>query len=439
MRTRVGLTIAVATAILTAVAGCGGSGGSSGGSANRAGFSMTIKWPTARTIPSVTTRLHLTITQDGVPVPGASQDVERPTDGKNSSTIVFNDLPVGVPLNFQVEAFAPDGPDSVALVGTVLQTVRLQSGMNNVVVLDLQSTIDHLTVSADKFVNGTLRLVPGEEDTLVVAAQAAGGGDAPLVPFDPKNLTYTATGSGFTVVNGLVHATGRGSGTITIRESDSGKSIDVPVVVGSSIARIEVGSANSLSLINHQAIPLAGIAKAFNADGQEVPATFTYEATGSAITVSPDGLSLRASVSNAAPEGEVGTGTLTVTADGVAQTAQVHVQAHGAVKTLTLNPNRIDFNFLFFDATLTDGTTPDDDSDFELTATDAFGNSVPLSPTEISWSIPESGTSAGFVLTNTSTGANLDASRVGTASTTLTATDLRSGVKVDVPVKSTGT
>lgn len=396
MRARFGLFFAAATALACLLTGCGGAGGGTSASAHRGGFKLTIKWPTTRHIPSLTTRIHLSVDQGGVIVPGADMDVVKPTDGSATSVVTLQDLPTAVPLNFRADAFGKQTEtDPEKLVGTVQEPVTLVEGTANVVILDLETTIDHLTATSPDFEGAVLTVAPNQTSQISVAGHPAGD-DSTFIPVDTSKLTFgIASGAGFSVSStGLIRGSEFGSGTVVVTDTDSGKVTNVNVAVVSNVRSLTVGTAGTIGIFNHQSLNLLTVVKAFDKNNNPIAnPNITFAVTGTGLTLQPDGHTVLADEGVVSGNGTIATGTVTVTVPGSALTGNgnITVAAHDIVKTMSIIGFEGETEIHFRPVTLGDVTIeigpPTNFDQFGLQAKDKYGNDVPLTPTELSWSL----------------------------------------------------
>jgi hypothetical protein len=445
MLARFGLFVAASAALLLSLAGCGGAGGGTGGGSQMGGFKLTIKWPTAdRHIPSLTTRMHMSIDQGAGPLPGTDIDVAKPADGTVSSIVVFKDLPTGVPLNFHARAFGKQTDTSPEeLLGTVDDSVTLTKGVDNIVVLGLQTTIDHLTATSPEFEGSVLTVAPGQSTQLNIDAHPFDE-ESTFIPFDHSKLNYVITGgTTFTVSEtGVVKGIGFGTGTIDVTDLDSGKKTTVNVSVKSPVRSLTIGISNSLVIFNHQTVMIRPLIKALDKNGNVVTdAKYTYGITGTGLTVDSGTEALAADEGVVKGNGEIATGTLTVNVSDstLSQTASISVQAHDVLKTMTLVTdsflnvpvNTIQFNSLTDTVAVVVGPTGTL-GDYELTGTDRFGNDCPIASTDLTWSVT-AGTQGVFQITNEANGISFTCTKNDdpTAVTTLTIKHV-SGIKLSV-------
>jgi len=448
MLVRFGLIMAALASFLLVLAGCGGAGSGTPGDAT-GGFKLTIQWPTPdRHIPSLATRIHLSIDQAGVPTPGGSFDLTKPTDGSTTTSVTIKDLPVAVPLSFHARAFGPQADTTEVLLGTVDSTVVLVKGTANIVVLDLATTVDHLTVTSGEFESGTLTVAPGKNSQLMVEGRTAGPTSA-LVPIDTTKLRFAASGTGFTVSDtGLVRGTAFGAGAVDVTDLDSGKTTLVPVTIKSPVRTLEIGTAGAISIVNHNSLlALKPLVKALDKNGSVVSdAKFTFTVTGSSLSLDASSTLLGADAGIVVGDGTIATGVVQVAVEDSTLTAQatVNVLAHGAVTALTLSPDsfasEINFSVVsnFISANVMTAATPDDPADFEILANDGFGNRVPLADGDVEFTIPKAAQSK-YLLSPIPSGVQIDVKDLAhTASANLTANHKGSGVKLVIKVTTGG-
>lgn len=214
-------------AVVFGLAGCGG-----GGSASPAGgFNVTIQWPSTRLIPSLTQTIQVRVA-DGDTI-DEQQDIQRPTGGSNVTSTAFLGLPTNHPLIVECKALGAPVSGTAPILGLAIAPITLQPGTGNAVVLDLASTIDHLTVTGSGISSGALTLGAGLATTLTVTAFSNGHA---VVPIGPGDLSFTTAGSGFTAsqTGDTLHVTAGSapaSGSIVLTEAESGVTLTIPVTV----------------------------------------------------------------------------------------------------------------------------------------------------------------------------------------------------------------
>ena len=208
-----------------ALIGCGGSSGGSQGS-----FSIGIQWPTQRTIPELTQFILVRITGASV---NQQTTISRPTNGSTTTSTAFNGLPIGAPLVIQADAYGAGTTSTAPLLGIAESTVTLAGATGNSITLNVQSTIDLLKFSGPGLSNGTLTLSPSGASSLTVTAYNTATNE---VPIGPGNLTFTTSGSGFTITPSgtavkVTAGAAAATGTITATEKESGTTATINVTV----------------------------------------------------------------------------------------------------------------------------------------------------------------------------------------------------------------
>ena len=218
---------------LSALAGCGGHGGSTHSA--RGKINLNIVWPASpggRVIPSNAQSLVVQAKQGAIVV--GSTLVVRP-----ASTATLAELPTGS-LSVVATAYPnADGTGTAMALATLPTTIVANNTTN--VDITLASTIDHLEVTPSPFVLGATLT-----DTINVVARDLNNA---VVLLSPTALSFASSNSSVVSVSsaGAVTAgSSVGSATITILESDSGKSLSLPLNVVPTVTM--TGGSTSLTL-----------------------------------------------------------------------------------------------------------------------------------------------------------------------------------------------
>lgn len=440
MQARSGLVLTALAAFLLTLAGCGGAGGGTG--ARGGGFRLTIKWPSAtRQIPYLTTRIHLKVDRDGVVLPQTDIDVAKPTNGATVSTVTFADLPTGVSLNFHAEAFGKRSEtETETLLGIVQNTVSLTEGMDNVVVMELASTIHHLRISSADLEDGKVTIEPKKQSQLNVTA-FSDAGETAMVPLAPALLEYTGTGAGFTVSQaGVLNGSAFGAGKVTVRDRDSGKSAEIDVSVKSAVRSLVIGTGGAFDIVNRQPdLQLLPLIKALDKNGQPVTgAKFTLSVSGAGLTLNSTASTLGADKGTLI-EDALNAGTLTVAVQDSDLTGQaaINVRSHGAITKFfliqdNLPMSKISIPFITSTAALS-LNGPFDGSDYELHASDKYNNPVILDNEDLEWSVPPRD-AALYSITLTNFGIILTDVMNGSGTSSLRIKDVHSGYTQSIPI-----
>ena len=224
--------------VALALAGCGGS---SHHTAAKGRIKFTVTWPTSagRVIPVNAQSLVVQVKRGATVV--TSGLIARP-----AATISFSEVPTGS-LNVVATAFASvDGSGTPLATATVPTTVA--SGGTSNVDVTLASTVDHLTVVPNPFSLAAL-----SSGTINVVAYDASGA---VVLLDPSALNFASSNPSLVSITsgGVATAGGSlGSGTITITEADSGKTLSLPisivtaVSVSPTVATVAVGGTQTFT------------------------------------------------------------------------------------------------------------------------------------------------------------------------------------------------
>lgn len=223
MRTAV-FFIALAT---VALSGCGG-GNTTAGAAGRATF--TIIWPKpSRLIPAASNSIRVEMLRNNVVV--GSQLAARPTGG-GPATVSFNDLPLTT-LTARARAYPQaDGTGVIQASGTV--PVTTLSGKTVHFTLTMASTVATISLTAPA-------LLVGQQAPMQVTARDA---SSAVVLLAASKLQWTSSDTAVVTVDGSGQVTGiaTGTATVTVLDSESGKSGSVSVDVAP--ANIVLNSAN---------------------------------------------------------------------------------------------------------------------------------------------------------------------------------------------------
>lgn len=350
--------------LASSLSGCGGGGA---GQSSSAAFRMQIKWPTrnSRVVPRLADRIRLRVSDAATSL--VDQVIERPADG-SPSNISIKGLPKDTPLTVSCDAYQNA---AATILARASAPVTLKGGSDNVVVLDLVSTIDRLSVD----VGSTLSILGGQTQTLTVTAMSASD---EVIPIADGNLSFEGGVNGvFSVSSAGVVTAGLnvGEGDILIRERESGKTTTVHVSVGSlsGVDHVSFNPLTGLAIAPNQTVTLQ--AKAYDNKGNVVPgATIVYSTQSPNVSIVGDqlkGLSIT-------------TGTILVTAKEITsgRTATLPVVVrYGPLKTLALSPNETTIYVINGPSTVT----------FTATGTDNFGNSFTVPNTSLNWDVVSSG------------------------------------------------
>ena len=218
--------LAGAFVLLSALAfvGCGGGNGSGATTAPRGQVKITVTWPTSasRVIPLSAQSLVVQVKQGATVV--NSGLIVRP-----ANSITLSEVPTGS-LSVTATAYPnADGSGNALASATISATVT--DGSTSNVNVTMASTIDHLQVTPNPFILGaTLNATIN-----VVALDASGN----VVLLAPSDLSFSSSNASVVSVTsaGLVTAgSSDGSATISILESDGGKSLSLPLNVVPTVA-----------------------------------------------------------------------------------------------------------------------------------------------------------------------------------------------------------
>lgn len=215
--------------VLGNLAGCGGSGSS----VKAGSFTMQIHWPANRAIPKLTESLAVEVsTSEGI----IDKTIDRPINGASETSTSFDDLPLGV-ATVQCRAYGPPIGGVPPLLAIAVDSIDLQAGPDNTLVLDLVSTIDRIEVTAPGLTSGVLTIKPGHAVPLTVTAYSAA---TVIAPIGPGNVSFASMGSGFSISQNGNSATLKAdspfsgtnpAGTVTVTEAESGRKTTFSVVI----------------------------------------------------------------------------------------------------------------------------------------------------------------------------------------------------------------
>lgn len=196
--------------------GCGG--GETAATTGRAVFSLV--WPApSRLIPQASNSIRVEIRSGTTAV--ASQVLSRPVGG-GPANITFGALPIGDLTATATGYPQVDGTGIAQASATV--PLKIQAGQDTVFQLTMASTIDHLELTP---VNPTV--VVGQTLALTATAKDRSGN---IVLLSSTALRWERAGGNASVnAQGVVTGLTEGSATVTVRDTESGKSASVPVTV----------------------------------------------------------------------------------------------------------------------------------------------------------------------------------------------------------------
>ena len=224
------LAFCLAPLLLT---GCGGSGASQflaaapaadpGGQAR-----VSIIWPpsapagsalTAHAIPAASNSIRIALVDPFNPSgPINAQVLTRP-----AATATFTGLPVRA-LTVLVTAFASTDGSGLVLA-SASGTLNVVSGTTATLTISLGSVVDHLTTTY----NAPDIMASDGGVTLGVAGYNLAGD---LIPLTPGQLTWATSAASKVTVSaaGVIAQAGAGAATITVTDTESGKTLDIPVL-----------------------------------------------------------------------------------------------------------------------------------------------------------------------------------------------------------------
>lgn len=212
------LCILVSTLCLYVLAGCGGGGvpnnAMPGSTPGRGSASVTIVWPpVSRLIPNASQSVVVTIAQGGTQL--QQQILQRPS-GSGPTTGSFSALPTGA-LTATATAYPNlDGTGTAQAAASI--PVTILANQNSAITITMNSTIDHLTLApnpASVSVGSTLQLS-------VTAYDKSNN----IVLTSSSKLQWKSSNNTFVSVDANGNTTGAAAGTstITVTDTESGKS-----------------------------------------------------------------------------------------------------------------------------------------------------------------------------------------------------------------------
>ena len=229
----------VLTALFAAsLAGCGGSGGASGvgASVGRGAATLSITWPErSRLIPVASNSITVAFLNSSNLNVG-QKTVARPTSG-NSTTVSFTGLPAGT-LNLRAQAY-PTTDGTGTAQASASKSVVITSGQTTAAAITMASTIETLAISpsAPTVATGaTVALVPAALNSSGAAILVSSG----TLVYSSSDATVATVSSG-----GIVTGVAAGTATITLKETESGKSATVTVTVTANAGGSIVDLANT--------------------------------------------------------------------------------------------------------------------------------------------------------------------------------------------------
>jgi hypothetical protein len=221
-----GLTHLLVLVLIGLIIGCGGGQMPPGAVSQATGrATVTVTWPArTRLIPSAANAITVTLSQGSQAV--STLILARPATG-NTAAATFNALPAGT-LNVLATAHPnADGSGTAQAIAT--SSIVIQANQTTPLNLTMNSTIDHL-VSAPS----SLALNVGDVAAVTITAKDASGN---TVLIKPQTLTWLSSNATVATVDSAGNVTGVAAGgspnpvQITVTETESGKSVSIPVVV----------------------------------------------------------------------------------------------------------------------------------------------------------------------------------------------------------------
>ena len=207
--------------MLAVVAGCGA--GKESAHTGRAEF--RILWPeeNARLIPAASNSIKVDIQRNGAAVAGKT--IARPAGG-GAALVVFDHLPVAQVTATAAAYPSADGAGTAQALGSV--AFNVQAGQTTPFTITMASTIERLEITP-----AALTLNATEEQSLSVAARDAANS---IVLMAPSRLEWRSSAEGVATVDsaGKVRGVSGGTASITVTDTESGKSRSASVTIRSS-------------------------------------------------------------------------------------------------------------------------------------------------------------------------------------------------------------
>ncbi len=277
--------------------GCGGAGhsnvlstaSSAPVSAHVAQAAITVKWPARpkvsqaapRLIPLASNSITVSITQ-GPHVVSTHTITRTSGDQAGTSTYTFDSLPVGALIAMATAYPNADGTGTAQATGSYAFVTTLET--NAPITINMGSTIDHLA-----FTPATPSVAVGAATPLSVAALDAA---SDMVLTTATKLQWASSDTTLATVDGTGTVTGIavGTPTISVTDSESGKSASVPLsVVKSVVDHITVIISGP-----DPAVHLQLVATAYDALGNVIataPSQFAWSSSDdSIVTVDANGV-----------------------------------------------------------------------------------------------------------------------------------------------------
>lgn len=189
--------------------------------------SFSVAWPPAtRLIPAAASSLVVRISRGATVL--AERVITRPAPGQTNASVTFASLPVGT-LNATVSA-APNADGTGIVLASGQVSFAVTAGTTTPITLTLATSVHHLEATP-----ASLTVALGGSDTLTITAKNAAGD---VVLTTPDTWTWTTSNASVASVIGvgdsaLVQGVTQGTVTLTATETESGKSVSIPVLVQS--------------------------------------------------------------------------------------------------------------------------------------------------------------------------------------------------------------
>jgi 6-phosphogluconolactonase (cycloisomerase 2 family) len=208
---------ALVAAFLT---GCGGNNGN--GAQQKGTLALSVTWPErTRLVPTASSSIRLVVTSAGVQV--ATQVIQRPSAPPLTQVYTFPNIPTG---SATLSATAYPNADATGVAQAMGSTpFTITSAQTTNLNIAMDSTVNSLELGP-----ATLTVAPGATLQITATGKNALG---QVVLIAPEKITWNSatTGAATIDINGLVTGVAAGTSTITVTDTESGKSVQQTLTV----------------------------------------------------------------------------------------------------------------------------------------------------------------------------------------------------------------
>ena len=268
-------TLSVLIPLISATTtGCGG--GKSAATVSRvASLKLMVEWPerkASRLIPYASESIKVTITNSAGFV--KSQVLVRP-----AGSLLVSDLPPGE-LQVHAVAYPTANPGDDVPQAYATQMVTAVADQVFDLALTLASTVDHVVIGSS-----ATQLRKGEETTMSVSAYDSSNR---LVLTSPETWRWSTSNPAVLTVGsatqpGYVLATSKGSATVQVLESESGKTTSIPLDVISPLPQLSLTGPATEQLLGQESL----LSWTATDASSVISSNFGASTTSGDVTVSP--------------------------------------------------------------------------------------------------------------------------------------------------------